>query len=108
MRVFLPADHAPMPGEIFRQPDLARTLRSMAEAEKKALASGASRAAAIDAVRDYFYRGDIAHRIDAFSRQNQGLLRYELRHVRVRSTIQRPVVAFNVSLSQRQQPCDSQ
>src|SRR5579859_1584741 len=77
MRVFLPGDHVTMPGEIFRQPDLARTLRSMAEAEKKALAAGANRVAAIDAVRDYFYRGDIAHRIDAFSRENQGLLRYE-------------------------------
>jgi gamma-glutamyltranspeptidase/glutathione hydrolase len=77
MHVFLPSDHVPMPGEIFRQPDLARTLRSMAEAEKKALASGASSTAAIDAVRDYFYRGDIARRIDAFSKQNQGLLRYE-------------------------------
>ena len=77
MRVFLPGDRVTMPGEIFRQPDLARTLRSMAEAEKKALAAGANRVAAIDAVRDYFYRGDIARRIDAFSRENQGLLRYE-------------------------------
>ena len=75
--VFLPGDRVTMPGEIFRQPDLARTLRSMVEAEKKALAGGATRAAAIDAVRDYFYRGDIARRIDAFSRENQGLLRYE-------------------------------
>lgn len=75
--VFLPGDHVTVPGEIFRQPDLARTLRSMAEAEKKALAAGASRIAAIDAVRDYFYRGDIARRIDKFSRENQGLLRYE-------------------------------
>ena len=49
----------------------------MAAAEKKALASGASRTAAIDAVRDYFYRGEIAHRIDAFMRANDGLLRYE-------------------------------
>ena len=65
------------PGEIFRQPDLARTLRSMAEVEKKALAAGASRVKAIDAVRDYFYRGDIARRIDAFSKANGGLLRYE-------------------------------
>src|SRR5579872_3871624 len=77
MKVFVPGDRVPMPGEIFRQPDLARTLRSMAEAEKKALAGGASRVAAIDAVRDVFYRGDIAHRIDAFSRANKGLLRYE-------------------------------
>ena len=75
--VFLAGDRVAMPGEIFRQPDLARTLRSMAEVEKKALASNANRAAAIDAVRDYFYRGDIAHRIDAFSRENKGLLRYE-------------------------------
>jgi len=75
--VFIPGDRVTMPGEIFRQPDLARTLRSMAEVEKKALAGGASRTAAIDAVRDYFYRGDIARRIDKFSRENQGLLRYE-------------------------------
>ncbi len=74
---FMPNGHVPMVGEIFRQPDLARTLRSMAEAEKKALAAGASRTAAIDAVRDYFYRGEIAHKIDAFSKANSGLLRYE-------------------------------
>jgi len=76
-RVFLPDGHTPRPGEIFRQPDLARTLRSMVDAEKKAQSSGASRVAAIDAVRDHFYRGDIARRIDAFSRAHQGLLRYE-------------------------------
>ena len=28
-------------------------------------------------MRDFFYRGDIARRIDTFSRANQGLLRYE-------------------------------
>ncbi len=76
-RHFLPNGHVPLPGEIFRQPDLARTLRGMAAAEKQALASGKSRVAAIDAVRDYFYRGEIAHKIDAFSRENNGLLRYE-------------------------------
>jgi gamma-glutamyltranspeptidase/glutathione hydrolase len=74
---FLPNGQVPMPGEIFRQPNLAKTLRAMAAAEKKALAAGASRVAAIDAVRDFFYRGDIAHRIDAFMRANDGLLRYE-------------------------------
>ncbi len=75
--VFMPGGRLPLPGTIFRQPDLARTLRSMADSERKALASGKNRIAAIDAVRDYFYRGDIAHRIDAFSKQNNGLLRYE-------------------------------
>ena len=38
---------------------------------------GATRAKAIDAVRDYFYRGEIAQKIDAFSKANGGLLRYE-------------------------------
>jgi gamma-glutamyltranspeptidase/glutathione hydrolase len=76
-KTFLPDGQVPMPGEIFRQPNLAKTLRSMAAAEKKALAAGASRVAAIDAVRDFFYRGEIAHRLDAFMRANDGLLRYE-------------------------------
>jgi len=49
----------------------------MAEAEHKALKSGAKREAAIDAVRDYFYRGEVAKKIDAFSKANNGLLRYE-------------------------------
>jgi gamma-glutamyltranspeptidase/glutathione hydrolase len=74
---FMPNGHLPQVGEIFHQPDTARTLRAMAEAEKKALASGAKREAAIDAVRDYFYRGEIAHKIDQFSKENKGLLRYE-------------------------------
>jgi gamma-glutamyltranspeptidase / glutathione hydrolase len=74
---FMPGGKLPQVGEIFRQPDTGRTLRAMVEAEKKALASGANRQAAIDAVRDYFYRGEIAKKIDAFSKANNGLLRYE-------------------------------
>ncbi len=76
-RVWLANGTIPRPGDIFRQPDLARTLRSMAAVEKKALAAGANRGKAIDAVRDYFYRGEIAHKIDEFMKQNGGLLRYE-------------------------------
>jgi gamma-glutamyltranspeptidase/glutathione hydrolase len=76
-KTFMPDGQVPMPGEIFRQPNLARTLRSMVAAEKKVLAAGGSRTAGIDAVRDYFYRGDIAHRIDTFMKENDGLLRYE-------------------------------
>jgi gamma-glutamyltranspeptidase/glutathione hydrolase len=76
-RVFMPEGRAPAPGERFSQPDLARTMRSMVESEKKALATGKARVQAIDAVRDYFYRGDIARRIDVFSKANNGLLRYE-------------------------------
>jgi gamma-glutamyltranspeptidase/glutathione hydrolase len=74
---FMPNGRTPRVGEVFRQPKLAATLRAMANAEKKALEAGKNRQQAIDAVRDYFYRGEIARRIDAFSRANGGLLRYE-------------------------------
>ena len=67
----------PRPGEIFRQPDLANTLERMVSAEGKALAKGSSRAGAIAAVRDYFYRGPIAREIAAFVEESGGLLRYE-------------------------------
>ncbi len=76
-RHWMPNGRVPMPGEMFAQPDLARVLRGMLEAEHKAHAAGKDRAASIDAVRDYFYRGDVARRIDAFSKANNGLLRYE-------------------------------
>ena len=74
--VFAPQGRFPRPGDVFRQPDLARTLRAMMDAEKKALAAGKSRAAAIEAVRDYFYRGPIAREIAAYVEANGGLLRY--------------------------------
>jgi gamma-glutamyltranspeptidase/glutathione hydrolase len=74
---FMPGGHTTRPGQIFRQADLAATLRKMVNAEDDALAHGANRAAGIEAVRDYFYRGAIAHKIDEFSRANKGLLRYE-------------------------------
>ncbi len=75
--VFRPGDAALRAGDVFRQPDLARTMRQMAEAEKSARAKGADRAAGVLAVRDFFYRGEIARRIAAFSEANGGLLRYE-------------------------------
>jgi gamma-glutamyltranspeptidase/glutathione hydrolase len=76
-KTFMPDGQVPMAGEVFRQPNLARTLRSMVAAEKRALAAGANHTAGIDAVRDFFYRGEIAQRIDAFMKANDGLLRYE-------------------------------
>ena len=55
---YLPGGRAPAKGEIFRNPDLARTYRTLA-------GEG----------RDAFYRGDIATSIDAFSRRAGGYLR---------------------------------
>ena len=75
--VFLPGRRPVRPGEIFRQLDLAATMRAMVGAEAKARSAGAGRAEAIASVRDYFYRGEVARKIDAFSRVNDGLLRYE-------------------------------
>jgi len=83
--VFLPEGRAPAPGEIFRQPDLARTLRVMVEAERKARAARKGtvkggraqgvREAGIDAVRDYFYRGPVGEAIGRASEGLGGLLR---------------------------------
>ncbi len=77
MGVFMPNGKRPVIGEVFRQPALARTMRAMIEAERKARAAGQKREMAIDAVRDYFYRGEPARQIGAFMKANGGLLRYE-------------------------------
>src|SRR5512140_3254249 len=74
-RVLLPraGDQPPRAGEIFRQPDLAATLRKLVEAEKQALAAGKSRKDAILAAYDRFYRGDIAREFVRGSREAGGL-----------------------------------
>ena len=73
VKVFLPGGRAPKPGEMFSQPDLARTLRAIVKAEKNAASRG--RHAALLAARDYFYKGAIARRISDFCAANGGLLR---------------------------------
>lgn len=77
LAVYAPNGNIPRPGDIFSQRDLAKTLRNMIRAEQSALAAGKSRELAIDAVRDYFYRGAIAREIGDFVKKNNGLLRYE-------------------------------
>jgi len=64
------AREAPHAGEIFRQTDLAATLRKLVAAEKNALAAGKDRKAAIMAAYERFYRGDIAEDI---ARETQAL-----------------------------------
>ena len=61
-------------GEIFRQPNLAATLRALVSAEQAAQAAGASRAQAIQAGRDAFYKGPIARRISDAVRAAGGVM----------------------------------
>jgi len=68
------AREAPRAGEIFRQPDLAATLRKMVEAEKLALAAGKSRKEALQAAYDRFYRGDIAQEFVRGVQEQGGLI----------------------------------
>ena len=80
-RVMLPhlgaAHEAPEPGEIFRQPDLAASLRKLVEAERQALRSGKDRKAAIHAAYDRFYKGDIASDLVGAVRELGGLFTLE-------------------------------
>ena len=64
---------APEAGEMFRQPDLASTLRKLVEAEQNALAAGKSRKEAIYAAYDRFYKGDIAQEIVRSVQEQEGL-----------------------------------
>jgi gamma-glutamyltranspeptidase/glutathione hydrolase len=72
-KVFLPGGRVPKVGEVFSQPDLARTLREIVAAERRASSRG--RREALKAARDHFYKGDIARRVSDFSEANGGLIR---------------------------------
>ncbi|MCY3600017.1 MAG: gamma-glutamyltransferase family protein [Gemmatimonadetes bacterium] len=71
-RMFLPRGRVPEPGETFRMPDLANTLRKVVEAEQAALAAGRTRSEALRAAFDRFYRGDIAEEMARFYAENGG------------------------------------
>ena len=83
--IFLPNGEVPKVGEILVQSDLAETFRRILEAERRNLHKG--REKALQAARDYFYRGEIARKIvkfiheteilDASGMRNRGLLSLE-------------------------------
>jgi gamma-glutamyltranspeptidase/glutathione hydrolase len=76
--VLLPHDgRPPVAGELFRQPDLARTLRRLVEAERAALAAGKDRKAAIMAAYDLFYKGDVARDLAQGAREVGALITRE-------------------------------
>jgi gamma-glutamyltranspeptidase/glutathione hydrolase len=68
---------SPVAGEVFRQPDLAATLRKLVEAERQALAAGKSRREALQAAHDRFYRGDVADELVRATREQGGLFTKE-------------------------------
>src|SRR5439155_15065 len=68
------AREAPEAGEIFRQPELAATLRKLVEAEQEALRQGKNRHDAIMAAYDRFYRGDIAQEFVRGLQEEGGLI----------------------------------
>jgi len=68
---------APEPGEVFRQADLAATLRKLVEAEQRALRARKTRKEAIMAAYDRFYRGDIADELVRGMREQGGLITKE-------------------------------
>ena len=67
----------PLPGEVFRQPELADTLRKLVDAEAEALAAGKNRKEAIYAAYDRFYRGDIAEEFARGVQEQGGLITTE-------------------------------
>ncbi|SEU39111.1 gamma-glutamyltransferase family protein [Stigmatella erecta] len=71
------AREAPQPGEVFRQPDLAATLKKLVEAEQRALAAGKNRKQAILAAYERFYRGDIAREFVRGAQEEGGLITLE-------------------------------
>src|SRR5258705_9976432 len=68
------AREAPEAGEIFRQPDLAATLRKLVETEQEALRRGKNRREAIYAAYDRFYKGDIAQEFVRGFQEEGGLI----------------------------------
>ena len=72
--IFMPNGQPLRAGDLLKNPDYAATLRKLVEAEAQAKAKGASRAAAIHAAYDRFYKGDIAQEFDRFFKANGGVL----------------------------------
>jgi gamma-glutamyltranspeptidase / glutathione hydrolase len=76
-KTYYPEGRIPEVGEIFTQPNLARTMRAIVAAEKAELDRTKDRKAAIRAGRDAFYKGDIARRIADANRAAGGVFTYE-------------------------------
>ncbi|HKB88963.1 MAG TPA: gamma-glutamyltransferase family protein [Opitutaceae bacterium] len=74
---YYPGGKTPQVGEVFRQPNLAATLRRIVAAEKAVRTSKKDRVAAIQAGRDDFYKGETAKKIAAAQKAAGGVMTYE-------------------------------
>jgi gamma-glutamyltranspeptidase/glutathione hydrolase len=74
IRTYYPDGKVTPTGAMFRQPNLAKTLRALSAAEQQALSAGATREQAIRAGRDAFYKGSIAQRMTAAVRAAGGVM----------------------------------
>lgn len=74
MAVYYPGGRVPEVGEVFRQPDLARTLRAVVAADEAEWKRSHDRGKAIEAARNAFYKGDIARRLVKAARDFGGIL----------------------------------
>src|SRR5258706_5003035 len=72
MAVYYPGGRVPEIGEMFRQPDLARTLRAIAAADAAEFKKTKDRLRAIEAGRSAFYKGDIARSLVKAARDAGG------------------------------------
>ena len=73
--IYAPDEELPEEGDVIRQNAMADTFEALVAAYDGALVE--SRAAAVQAARDYFYRGPIAEAIVAFSDENDGYFTLE-------------------------------
>jgi gamma-glutamyltranspeptidase/glutathione hydrolase len=76
-KTYYPEGRVPDVGEIFRQPNLAKTLRTIADADRAEFTKTHDRIKAIHAGRDTFYKGDIARRIADADHAAGGVFAYE-------------------------------
>ena len=75
MEVFFPGGRAPATGDVLVQSELARTFQRLIQVERDHSSGG--REEALQAARDFFYRGDIAEEMVRFNQEQGGLLTME-------------------------------
>ena len=74
-RIYAPDGELPSRGDTLFMPDLANTFDALVNAYNEGLVE--SRSAAVQAARDYYYRGPLAEAIVAYSDENDGYLTLE-------------------------------